>query len=293
MKSKQLLIFILLSVVLHLAIAPLGGAWEWTGHHIKFLAAAILYMVLTMYMLRKSDTLGSGVAILLITAVPILLTNMIGIIIHLVNGSGFVQSIISSSISWPSTLAQFAGIALGFWINRVKLKYKLIIGLLWTGFSIWVMLSGYDLWLHRVDYGTFMGTVDEVAASYILTDSENNSYSNQDFIKNLLVLEFWNTGCGFCFKEMPEFQKLFDQYSKNGKVKFYSVNAPSRYDTLGYAEFLLNKYQFSFPLLFASEDIVNKFGIEVYPTYLILERNSIIYRGSIKGIEKIVKARLE
>jgi len=290
MKTKQLLIFLLLSVVLQIVIAPLGG---YGGHHIKFLAAAILYMVLTLFILKKSDASGWWVTTLLIVGIPAILPVLIGMVNDLLHGSSFSRSLISTFVSWPSTLAQFAGIGFGFWIYKVSFKYKVFLGLLWVGFSLWVMLSGYNLWLNKYNFGSYMGKVDEKAPSFIFTDSKNNTFTNQDFNKYTLVLEFWYTGCKYCFNDMPRFQKLFNQYGKNGKVLFYSINMPIREDTLGYAQYLLEKYHFNFPLLFASGDVTNDFKIIGYPTYLILEKNTIIYKGSIKGIENIVKARLE
>jgi len=290
MKTKQILVFLLLSVVLQIAIAPLGG---YGGHHIKFFAAAILYMILTLFMLKNADTSGFWVSTLLILTIPVILPVLIGITNDLLHGSSFKQGLLSTFVSWPSTLAQFAGIGFGFWINKVSYRYKIFLGLLWVGFSFWVMLSGYNLWLNKYNFGSYLGKVHEEAPSFIFTDSNNKTFSNQDFSKSTLVLEFWYTGCKYCFNDMPKFQKMFDQYGESGKVLFYSVNTPIREDSLGFAQSLLDKYHFNFPLLFASGDAIQDFKIIGYPTYLILERNTIIYRGSINGIENIVKDRLE
>jgi len=50
------------------------------------------------------------------------------------------------------------------------------------------------------------------APDFTLTDLNNNKVSLSDFRGKLVLLNFMDTGCHWCKKEMPHLQKLYDQF---------------------------------------------------------------------------------
>lgn len=287
MKTKQLILFIAISIFLQLAIAPLGG---YGGHHIKFFAGAVLYMILTIYMLHRFPQNKSVVSLIIL--IPILIPLVIELFIGFSNGYSFIKILNSIKLSWPSTLAQFGGIIIGFLISKTNHHAKFIIGAVWILFSVWVMVSGYKFWINKLNFGHYFTKVDETIPDFSFSDANGNIFSTQDFSDKTVILEFWFTRCGYCIQDMPHFQKLFNKYRKQSGILFYSVNNPIPDDSIGYAHSILEKYHFNFPLVFASKPTTIAFKVNSYPTYIILDNNRIKYRGGIDGIENYIKSKV-
>lgn len=102
-----------------------------------------------------------------------------------------------------------------------------------------------------------------------------------DTVKNkILVLDFWTSNCGVCFKKFPDFEKLHKKYKRNPNINLYAVNIPSSFDTLNQAKYKIGKYNYSFPILYAKSDTIPKLlGFNTYPHFVILKNGKIRYNG--------------
>lgn len=109
-----------------------------------------------------------------------------------------------------------------------------------------------------------------------------------DTIKNtIIVLDFWTTNCGVCFKKFPDFEKSYLNYKNNPDVIFYTVNIPVKRDTLGLANKMIGKYNYQFPKLFATSDTIPKqLGFNKYPHNIILKNGKIRFNGSFSINDK-------
>ncbi|GAB3201887.1 thiol-disulfide isomerase/thioredoxin [Pontibacter aydingkolensis] len=193
----------------------------------------------------------------------------------------------STQLSVPSSAAHLIGIGSGALVNvsGKSIKIGLVTSVLLL--CIWTTLKGYDLWLNKLSFGTYTGSVSEQLPQFSLSDSEGNVITNSSFTEKLVVLDFWTTSCGICFKKFPVLQEKAKTYRNHPKVEFYAVNIPVPRDTLGQGQRTIENLGYSFPNLFANgEDVAKAFGVRFYPTVLILKNgNEIVYRGSIEGIE--------
>lgn len=99
----------------------------------------------------------------------------------------------------------------------------------------------------------------------------------------VIVLDFWTTTCGICFKKFPDFEKIYLKYKDISKVKIYSVNIPVSIDTLLKTKQLVNKLNYKFPTLYAkSASVANdSLGFNEYPHLIIIKNNMIRYNGSL------------
>ena len=95
-------------------------------------------------------------------------------------------------------------------------------------------------------------------------------HSLSEFQGKVVVLNFWATWCGYCVREMPDFQKVYEEMGSNeGDVLIFGV--ASRYtegttDESGVKQFLTRK-GIAYPTLMDSEGfLTSMFGIEAYPT---------------------------
>lgn len=97
----------------------------------------------------------------------------------------------------------------------------------------------------------------------------------------VLVLDFWNTSCGVCFKKFPEYEDLYLEYKNNQNVEFYSVNMPMKRDEFPSVLKLVDSLDYKYKTIFAesTKDIDEKLNITGYPTFMIIKNNRIRFSG--------------
>src|SRR5690606_11453789 len=57
----------------------------------------------------------------------------------------------------------------------------------------------------------------------------------------MIILDFWTTNCGVCFKKFPDFERIMKKYDSNSNIVFYAVNMPIKRDTFPETVALVNK----------------------------------------------------
>lgn len=101
-----------------------------------------------------------------------------------------------------------------------------------------------------------------------------------------IILDFWYSECGICFKEFPKVQKFHEQLTKTDKIKLYSVfcRLTSKDETPQTGMDILNSNGYSFPVISIDlkNPILKQIGVNYYPTVIILHKNKeIVFRGDI------------
>lgn len=84
------------------------------------------------------------------------------------------------------------------------------------------------------------------------------------------LVNFWFTSCSPCILEMPELNKLKDEY-KN-KVNFIAVTFDSKEKVLN----LLEKHKFNFTHTVDARKEMNKLNNSMYPLNVFLDKNGIV-----------------
>lgn len=117
-----------------------------------------------------------------------------------------------------------------------------------------------------------------------------NNIPNQ---KKFTLLYFWGTWCGPCKRDHPKLKKLFDQYEKD--VKFIGLAADK--NDVVVKEFII-KNNIPWPNIFLSlkdysqknEEITNKFHIDGFPSYILLDRdNKVVVNSMLNHVENYLK----
>ncbi len=89
-----------------------------------------------------------------------------------------------------------------------------------------------------------------------------------------VVINFWATWCGYCVKEFPDFQELWEEY--DGKIHILAVNVG---ETKKVIEDFLKKTPYTFPIVmdtaYKASTAYRVSGIPV--TYIIGKDGSIIF----------------
>lgn len=195
----------------------------------------------------------------------------------------------------PDYLIHLLGITAGvFLYEREKLfqKINLSVSVLLV---LFVYFYGYDLWMNKLSYGSYTGSVYQKAPADVrLTDANN---ANVSFKKGkLTVVDFWFPKCGPCLAAFPEFQKYYNKYKNNPKVEFYSANQPARGEDITESFQMLKQRGYTFPMVSAGYDksMAKALDIRAYPTTAVIDADGyVIYKGDIKGAMSIVKIYLQ
>lgn len=271
------------SLALLLLMAPLGII-NLGGHPLKFTVANIAYCLFTYYLLRNTPDASARFKVTGMIMLPVL----IACIPHALNLNATLYAL-------PSTIAHFTGIGAGILLvhltsyRRITFLYLFLIG------SLWVTTSGYVSWGNKVFYGSYSGSVNEKILPFTLVTADGQTVSSTSMKGKYVVFDFWNTGCGVCFRKFPQLQQYHTRYQKNENVKFFAVNIPMTRDKPGQATTVLAKKGYTFPTLFAeSQSLASLFKVNSFPTVVIMDPSQhVIYRGQLDGIDNSLRELAE
>ncbi len=133
------------------------------------------------------------------------------------------------------------------------------------------------------------------AFSFSATDINGNEYSLNSLKGKIIVMNFWFVECKPCVMEMPELNKLVENY-KNKDVVFlgFATNDKAKIDSF------LKKKNFSYNIIPSSKKIAAEYKVSGYPTHIIIDENSkIVYSTSglssttISDIEKTIESLIK
>ena len=94
-----------------------------------------------------------------------------------------------------------------------------------------------------------------------------------DLRGKIVLLNFWGTWCGPCRREMPEFQKTYEEWAARG----FEILAIAYNDTEGAMNEFRDEFGLSFPLaLDASGEINDAYGIQTRPSSYLLDEDGVI-----------------
>lgn len=152
--------------------------------------------------------------------------------------------------------------------------------------------EGYDLWLHKLNFGTYTGQVSyALPAKFEAIDQSKTLVTNTAFENKVVLLDFWNTSCGVCFRKFPQLQSFYEKHANNSSVIIFAVDTPLEDDKEGQAFQMIRERNWTFPVVVTKDvDLADRYGIEAYPTTLVLDKKgNVVFKGSIEGATKLVE----
>jgi peroxiredoxin len=103
---------------------------------------------------------------------------------------------------------------------------------------------------------------------------------------NIVLVNFWASWCGPCRAELPEFEKMQQDYQDLG----FTVMAVNVDDDSHKADVLLRDIEVSFPVLFDPDGDVSKlYEVSAMPTTVVIDRDGnqrLLHKGYKRGDEK-------
>ena len=124
------------------------------------------------------------------------------------------------------------------------------------------------------------------APDFTLTDQNGNVHTLSDYKGQTVFLNFWATWCPPCRSEMPEIQKLYEEYGYNeGDLVVLGVAAPGvgREGDIDSITAFLTENEYTFPV--AMDDMgtfTYLYGIRAYPTTFMISADGNVY-GYVEG----------
>ena len=247
---------------------------------ISSLVGFILYFLLTVYSIKKVKPKTKDFIILLALVFGLFILEI----------PIRISSWENTLVSLPDFILHFFGIIAGYIFTKTKIFIGIGVAITGLAVAIFMFFSGYNLWLNRISYGTFTGTVIEKAPEFNIS-SDKYCLTNESIKNKLIVLDFWHTACGVCFKKFPVLQRKYDKYKNIQGIEFYAVNIHIKRDTLNQAVNTLKILHYTFPVIVIDDDtLLKKFKVSGVPIAIIIKNGvSIVYRGDIDGIDNEIE----
>ena len=129
------------------------------------------------------------------------------------------------------------------------------------------------------------------APDFTLTDQYGNTHTLSDYKGKTVFLNFWATWCGPCKSEMPDIQKLYEDYGKNGgDLVVLGVASPrteqnpyTNEGTQEEVEQFLEDNGYTFPVVMdLTGETLYYYAISAFPTTFMIDSNGNVY-GYVPG----------
>ena len=129
---------------------------------------------------------------------------------------------------------------------------------------------------------------------FVFKDILGNTYTPEDIKGKVVVINFWFMSCAPCIEEMPELNKLVEEYENNNDVLFLAL-------TLDEKGPMLNKFLetnvFNYNIVPDSKDyIMKKLQVPSFPTHIVLDKNSNVmftFAGSELRVTEFIKSSID
>jgi thiol-disulfide isomerase/thioredoxin len=193
----------------------------------------------------------------------------------------------------PALILNLLGIISGFLYLRLENSFRLLPFLISLTFaSLFIFFRGWDYLAHYYNFGAFTGKINAYGLSQKVEgiDQRNAVITNQLFENKIVLLYFWSTRCGLCFRKFPQVQAAYDKYKNDPSVTIYAINKPVEENKPNQVFEMIKEEGYSFPVVIPTdEELPEKFSVKGYPTTFIINQNSqIVYKGDIEGGVKLI-----
>lgn len=163
---------------------------------------------------------------------------------------------------------------LGFWAFRTQ-KKLISISLLFL-----ILIIAY---FFQINYFSFYHN-NKAEKNIPFPKVEFIDKEGKSFVINqnkIVILDFWSTNCGICFKKFPELEKIYLEYKNNPNIEIYAVNVPLKNDNFNKTKKILDSIGYTFPKIYAksAKEIDDLLKIHSFPHLLIIKNGIIRYDG--------------
>ncbi len=191
---------------------------------------------------------------------------------------------------YPIDLAPFFFIIIGFFIQKY-VNNRFTIKLLIISVTIFILIISY---VGMPNYFAYLSsdnvnTIQYPNITYKTTDSLDYKIQSSE---NIVVIDFWTTTCGVCYRKFPEYNNLVNYYkNKKSDIGFYAICLKTSRDNFQKMKDVIDELDYNFDFLIAdslaTKTLYDSLNIDGVPHFLVIDKEKIIYSGSLntnKGI---------
>lgn len=266
--KKTLLIAFLLSFAVGMLVMPLRG---FNLHYSSFVGFAAHYLC-TFFVLRRW---GGRVPVKYLFWSLFLGLGIIEIPLR-------VMDFESTGHTLPDFLMRLLGLLLAYFGHGRRKAWN--VALLAVGVALNVFLSfplchhmsGWEMWWHKRGCGSFLPYVDNRRlpdGCWEQARNERGETLAAACAGKITVVDFWYKSCGICWREFPDFQRLYDRYRNHPSVFICSAyTCFFDNDTPDLPARLLQEKGYTFPVFCQSKDspLLRELNIQGYPHVVLL-----------------------
>lgn len=106
-------------------------------------------------------------------------------------------------------------------------------------------------------------------SSFKATDINGHKYKLKDLEGKIVVINFWFIACEPCRREMPELNKIVEEFKDSSNVVFLAICL----DEKDRIEKYLKTTPFNYNIIDQGNYISSQYGIKTYPTNLVVDKN--------------------
>ena len=115
--------------------------------------------------------------------------------------------------------------------------------------------------------------VGQTIKGFKAEDINGNSYDLSKLKGKIIVLNFWFIKCAPCQTEIPELNKLVEEYKDSSDVVFLGVALDDKPDL----EMFLKRIPFNYNIIYNGSTFARQYNISGYPTHAIIDREGKVY----------------
>lgn len=126
----------------------------------------------------------------------------------------------------------------------------------------------------------------DLAIDFELKDVNGKIIKLSDYRgKKPVIVEFWNSWCHNCVREMPQLQKIYNE--NNDAFEIIGVNLLHNKDTEAKVNNFIQQHQISFPIVFDEDGKVSKdYKIRATNTHFLINTDGTIFDSFFIDIEE-------
>lgn len=128
----------------------------------------------------------------------------------------------------------------------------------------------------------YIELIGKAAPNFNFTSFSGIQLSLDQFKGKLILLDFWESWCGYCMLAMPKLNKLQRNYGES-ELKVIGIVTENKQQI----EKLIKANNLIYSNIYADKDILNAYQVSARPTYILIDQNGKIATVSTGDLEKI------